>query len=36
MKLALPSLWVGLGAFVTFWVSFVVSVVRRASAWAAS
>jgi hypothetical protein len=36
MKWALPSLWVGLGAFVTFWVSFVVSVIRRASARAAS
>jgi hypothetical protein len=31
MKWALPSLWVGLGAFVTFWVAFAVSVIRRSS-----
>ncbi|MHB1475107.1 MAG: hypothetical protein ACYCV4_16100 [Dermatophilaceae bacterium] len=36
MKWALPTLWVGIGAFVTFWVAFVVSVFRRSSARAAS
>jgi hypothetical protein len=36
MKWAVPSLWVGLGAFVTFWVAFVVSVIHRSSDRAAS
>ena len=30
MKWALPSLWVGAGAFVTFWGVFVVSVIQIA------
>lgn len=36
MKWYGPSFFVGLGAFITFWVTFVGSVIRRSSARAAS